>query len=87
MRVAKRRSNPDRGKPSHWIASLGNVPLARNDGERCHCESRSGEAIQPGKALALDCFASLAMTDRLLAMTGRPAHNDNPASLLLSQSP
>ncbi|MDR1468927.1 MAG: hypothetical protein LBT00_06505 [Spirochaetaceae bacterium] len=21
-----------RGKPSHWIASLGNVPLARNDG-------------------------------------------------------
>ncbi|MDR1468926.1 MAG: hypothetical protein LBT00_06500 [Spirochaetaceae bacterium] len=46
-----------RGRPSHWVASLGNVPLARNDGERCHCESRSGEAIQPGKALALDCFA------------------------------
>ncbi|MDR1469246.1 MAG: hypothetical protein LBT00_08125 [Spirochaetaceae bacterium] len=53
---------PFRGRPSHWIASLGNVPLARNDeglavtGECCHCETRSGEAIQPVEALTLDCF-------------------------------
>ncbi|MDR1470499.1 MAG: hypothetical protein LBT00_14555 [Spirochaetaceae bacterium] len=30
-----------RRRPSHWVASLGNVPLARNDGERCHCAARS----------------------------------------------
>ncbi|MDR1468650.1 MAG: hypothetical protein LBT00_05090 [Spirochaetaceae bacterium] len=46
------------------------MPLARNDEERCHCEPRSGEAIQPGKVFALDCFAPLAMTGGSLTMTG-----------------
>ncbi|MDR1469059.1 MAG: hypothetical protein LBT00_07170, partial [Spirochaetaceae bacterium] len=57
--------------------------FARNDGESCHCEPRSGEAIQRARTAnrlkaplrgenvsLLDCFASLAMTGgRLLAMT------------------
>ncbi|MDR1468216.1 MAG: hypothetical protein LBT00_02860, partial [Spirochaetaceae bacterium] len=38
--------------------------------ERCHCEARSGEAIQMGRAFTLGCFAPLAMTGGLLAMTG-----------------
>jgi hypothetical protein len=29
-----------------------------------HCEKRSFEAIQKPRILALDCFASLAMTER-----------------------
>jgi hypothetical protein len=33
---------------------------------RRHREERSDAAIQPGAAAALDCFASLAMTDGLL---------------------
>ncbi|MDR1468918.1 MAG: hypothetical protein LBT00_06460 [Spirochaetaceae bacterium] len=30
----------------------------------------SGEAIQPGRAFTLDCFAPLAMTSGPLTMTG-----------------
>jgi len=29
-----------------------------------HCEARSDEAIQSNRHVALDCFASLAMTKR-----------------------
>ena len=41
----------------------------------CHCEERSDEAIQRRNVHALDCFATLAMTDKMdcrvaLAMTG-----------------
>ncbi|MDR1469806.1 MAG: hypothetical protein LBT00_10990 [Spirochaetaceae bacterium] len=59
----------------------GLLRFTRNDGqparsqyreESCHCETQSGKAIQPEKALALDCFASLAMTGSPLAHnTGR----------------
>ncbi|MDR1468067.1 MAG: hypothetical protein LBT00_02100 [Spirochaetaceae bacterium] len=66
MRAAKRRSNPDGEGPRARL-----LRSARNDGGCCHCESRSGEAIQPGKALTLDCFA------RQCAARLPPAHNDD----------
>ncbi|MDR1470716.1 MAG: hypothetical protein LBT00_15665, partial [Spirochaetaceae bacterium] len=42
-----------RGRQSSWIASP--FGFAMTKGHR-HCEAQSNEAIQPGKAITLDCF-------------------------------
>ncbi|MDR1468952.1 MAG: hypothetical protein LBT00_06630 [Spirochaetaceae bacterium] len=52
-----------------WPADIACSLLPR------HCEERSDEAIQWEKAVTLDCFASLAMTGRPLAMAGGDGHN------------
>ncbi|MDR1470590.1 MAG: hypothetical protein LBT00_15015 [Spirochaetaceae bacterium] len=38
-----------RGGPHTGLLRSAMTRPARNDAESCHCEPRSGEAIQPGK--------------------------------------
>ncbi|MDR1468227.1 MAG: hypothetical protein LBT00_02915 [Spirochaetaceae bacterium] len=73
MRATKWRSNLDREGPHPGLlrSAHNDRRPARNDEESCHCEPRSGEAIQPEEALTLDCFARLAMTGGSLTMTRR----------------
>ncbi|MDR1468929.1 MAG: hypothetical protein LBT00_06515 [Spirochaetaceae bacterium] len=62
------------------------APLAMTKGspamtrQSCHCETRSGEAIQTKKAFTLDCFAPLAMTKGSPAMTRQSCHCETRAA-------
>ncbi|MDR1468785.1 MAG: hypothetical protein LBT00_05780 [Spirochaetaceae bacterium] len=51
LRAAKRRSNPDREGIHPRLLRPAMCRSLAMTGERCHCEPRSGEAIQTGEGI------------------------------------